>query len=165
MSFLKKLDALLNKLGEHILVLTGSVVCLTIFVNAVMRYVIHVEIFGNEELIMFFAFWLYFIGSAVAAREGSHINANMMTLITHDPKVLSIAAIVKNVFSLGICTLVTYWCGAYVYWSVAMNARSNIYRLPNVIAQFPIFLSFLLWDCYLIRDLVNSVKALKKEGK
>lgn len=165
MGFLKSLDRILNKINEHILIITGVIVCLTIFVNAMLRYIVHTEIFGNEELIMFFAFWLYFIGSAVAARDNSHINANMMSLISTNPKFLKTMDIIKNVLSLAICLLVTYWCGSYVAWSGSMHAQSNIYRIPNVIAQFPIFLSFFLWDCYLIRDIVASVRNFGKDGE
>ena len=47
-----------------------------------------------------------------------------------------------------------------------MGAKSNVFKLPNVIAQIPMFISFFMWTLYVIRDLVKAVLGFKnKETK
>lgn len=161
---LSKIDWLVNLIGEYILVLTGAAVCLLIVGNAFMRYVLKMDFFGAEEITMFVAFWLYFVGSAMAAREDSHINANMMSLFTHNETALKTIELVKCALSLAMCCVVTVWCYNYVTWSAEMNARSNIFKIPNLVAQLPILISFVLWSIYLVRDLIKAVTAFRKAG-
>lgn len=46
-------------------------------------------------------------------------------------------------------------------WSIEMGAKSNVFKLPVVIGQFPILISFFLWTLYLIRDVIHSAGELK----
>jgi len=162
-NLLCQLDKTIDKIGDWILIIAGTSICSIIITNAVMRYVLHIDLFGSEEIVMFIAFWLYFIGSASAARENTHINANMMSLFTDNKKMLEFFNLIKCVVSLAICALITYWCYNYVAWSFELGARSNIFKTPNVVAQFPILLSFFLWCIYLIRDIVISINTLKTQ--
>ena len=77
---LKSIDNLTCKLQEYICIVTGVIVCFLIVVAAFMRYVLAKDFYGSEELILLTAFWLYFIGSSLAARDDTHINADMTSL-------------------------------------------------------------------------------------
>ena len=77
MNFLKKVDRLLESLEGWILVLTGTAVGVMILANAIFRF-LRVDWFGSEELTMFVAFWLYFVGAACASRDDTHISADMV---------------------------------------------------------------------------------------
>jgi TRAP-type C4-dicarboxylate transport system permease small subunit len=95
----------------------------------------------------------------------------MLSLFVHNAKILGVMKVVKNVICLGVATVATYWSFNYVMWSISMHAVSNVFKLPIVIAQLPIFISFFLWTLYLIRDVIRSIKELKavnnteKEGE
>lgn len=158
---LKKLDLFLEKIENIILVITGIAVCLLIFIGAMMRYILKIDFYGSEEIILFIAFWLYFTGSAVAAKKNTHIDANMLTIFIKNKKILQIFSLIKNIIALFLATIVTIWCYKYVSWSAGLGAASNVFKLPNVIGQIPIFISFLIWDIYLIRDVVNDFNSLK----
>lgn len=131
-----------------------------ILVNAACRF-LQIDWFGSEELTLFVAFWLYFTGSACAAREGTHISADMLELFTDSQKVRSIVGVIKNAISLAMCSMFTVWCFNYVSWQMNLGARSTTYKLPIVIATIPILVSFALWGLYLIRDLVLNVQTLR----
>ncbi len=159
MKLLKKLDGMLEWVQNWILIITGTAVGIMILVNAVFR-LLRIDWFGSEELTLFVAFWLYFMGAACASRENTHISADMLSLFSDSPKVRAIADIVKNVIGGAMSALFTYWCFNYVVWQANMGAKSAVYKLPVIIATTPILICFFLWTLYLIRDLVNAIKVL-----
>lgn len=169
LNLLKKADDILEWIENWIMVITGVGVCGLIVSAAFMRYVLSTDFYGYEELTLFCAFWLYFMGSSVAAKKDTHINANMITLFSHNEKIIAVSALVKSIVSLFVCALATYWCFNYVTWSIGMGAKSNVFKLPNAIAQIPMLISFVMWTLYLIRDVIKDVKHVKgfvggKEG-
>ncbi len=159
MNALKKLDNVLKWAEEWILVLTGTTVMMMILVNAACRF-LKLDWFGSEELTMFVAFWLYFMGAACASREKTHICADMFSLFTQNPNVLHMVSLVKNVISLVVCALFTWWCVNYVKWQGTMHAKSSVYKLPVIIATIPMMISFIFWTIYLVRDLADDLKML-----
>ena len=159
MKLLKKADQALNRVQNWILVITGTAITAMILVNAACRF-LQIDWFGSEELTMFVAFWLYFVGSACASREDTHISADMLALFTEDPKARAVAGIVKNVISVVMCAVFTYWCFNYVSWQMSLGAKSSAYKLPIVISTIPILLSFALWVLNLIRDLMRNIRSL-----
>ena len=54
-------------LQRFVLVVTGALVTILIFVQVVTRYFLGESIFGIEEAASFLAIWLYFIGGAYGA--------------------------------------------------------------------------------------------------
>lgn len=159
MKFIKKLDQLLEWVQDWILIITGTAVGLMIIVNAAFRF-LRVDWFGSEELTLFVAFWLYFVGAACASRENTHISADMLSLFTSNVKIRAIANLVKNAIGAAMSAVFTYWCFNYVRWQASLGAKSSVYKLPIIISTIPIFICFLLWTLYLIRDLISAVKIL-----
>ncbi len=162
---LKKLDDGLEFVENWILILTGIAVCVLIFISAMTRYIFKTDFYGSEELILFTAFWLYFTGSAMAAKKDTHINANMISMFVKNQKIVATFDFIKYLISLFISVIATYWCYNYVTWSIQMKAASNVFKLPVVIGQLPIFISFFLWTLYLIRDVIKSFGKIKHAGE
>lgn len=159
MKLLKKLDSMLEWVQNWILIITGTAVGVMILVNAAFR-LLRIDWFGSEELTLFVAFWLYFMGAACASRENTHISADMLSLFTNSPKVRAIVDVIKNIIGAGMSAVFTYWCFNYVTWQADMGAKSAVYKLPVIIATTPILICFFLWTLYLIRDLLKAIKAL-----
>ena len=159
MKVLKKIDGALEWLQDWILVITGTAVGLMILVNALFR-IIKVDWFGSEELTLFVAFWLYFMGAACASRDDTHISADMVSLFTTNPKIRAIIDVIKNTIGTAMSAVFTVWCFQYVSWQAQLGAKSSVYKLPVIIATIPILICFALWTLYLIRDLVKALSVL-----
>lgn len=159
MKILKKLDHMLEWVQDWILIITGTAVGLMILVNAAFRF-LRIDWFGSEELTLFVAFWLYFMGAACAARENTHISADMLSLFTSNIRIRAVADIIKNTIGAAMSAVFTGWCFNYVLWQAQLGAKSAVYKLPVIISTIPILLCFFLWTLYLIRDLVTAVKVL-----
>lgn len=160
MKALKKVDAILEKAEGWILIFTGTAVGAMILINAIFRF-LKVDWFGSEELTMFVAFWLYFVGAACASRDKTHISAEMITLFTENPKIISKLNLVKNLISIAMSAVFTVWCFRYVAWQAYMGAKTSVYKLPVIISTVPIMVCFFLWTLYLIRDLVGDINSLR----
>lgn len=158
---LKKIDFIIEGIANWILIITGIAVCVLIFTGAVMRYVLHTDFYGSEELILLAAFWMYFVGSAMAAKHDTQIKAEMLEMFIKDLKILGIANIIKYIINLLMAIIASIWSIQYVTWNVTMNVKSNVFRFPIVYAVLPIAISFIMWSIYCIRDLVNEIKRIK----
>lgn len=164
---LKKLDNALEKCENWILVVTGVAVCAIIFINALMRHIVKTDFYGNEEITLLVAFWLYFTGSSLAAKKNTHINADMVSMFTKNEKVIETFHFVRDLISLLMAAVATVWSCQYVLWSADMGAKSPVFKFPMVLCQIPIMISFFLWTLYMIRDVLQSARALRtgtKEG-
>ena len=155
---LKKLDEIAEWIGNWIVVISGVAVCGLIFAGAVMRYILHTDFYGSEELILLAAFWLYFIGSALAAKHGTQIKAEMLDMFVKNKVVHGIAAIVRDIICLAMAVLASVWSTQYVIWNYNINMRSNVFRFPVYITIIPIAISFIMWSIYCVRNLVYSIK-------
>lgn len=166
LKILKKLDDIFELCAGWIMTVTGIATCTLIVVSGFMRYFLKMDFYGYEELTLFAAFWLYFMGSAIAGKKDTHINANMISMFCKNETVIKVCEIIKIVVSLAMCIVATKWCFDYVMWSAQMGSKSNVFKLPNIIAQIPMFISFFMWTLYVIRDFVKSVLGIKnKETK
>lgn len=162
--FIKKIDTIIEWISNWLLVITGIAVCVLIFAGAVMRYVFHTDFYGSEELILVAAFWLYFIGSSMAAKHDTQIKAEMLDMFIKNKVVLGVANIVKHIINLVMAAISSVWSIQYVSWNINMNVKSNVFRFPVVYAVLPIAISFILWTIYCIRDLINAIKSCRVAG-
>ena len=46
--------------------------------SVVLRYCFKQNFYGSDEVIMLFAFWLYFMGAVYGSYENSHIKADLL---------------------------------------------------------------------------------------
>ena len=159
---LKKVDAIMEWFANWILVFTGIAVCTLIFAGAFMRYVLHTDFYGSEELILLAGFWMYFIGGAMAAKHYTHIKAEMLDMFIKNPKVLATANIIKTVINLIMSLIASVWSVQYVMWNITMNVKSNVFRFPVVYAVLPIAILFIAWTIYSIRDLLIEIKKIRQ---
>ncbi len=162
---LKRIDNMLEFINEYILIISGAAITLLIMAGAFLRYIFAINFKGSEEIIMMIGFWLYFVGSISAAREKSHLSADMMTLFTRNQKILSCAALVRDVLSLAVCALAIKWCYDYWCWTFPLHPVTSVYKIPMWIQQFPMVISFVIWGIYLVRDCCCSFLQLKNASR
>lgn len=162
MNVIKKIDSFLLKTQNAICIATGLVMVVLIVAAAFLRFVFKINFSGSEEIIMFTAFWFYFMGSSAASREDSQITADMSNLMVKNPKVLQIIRLIKYFVSTVISCVGTVWAYQFLVWYAERNPRSPIYRLPEIIMVIPVFISFVLMTVYLFGYFLNAVRRTKE---
>ena|GEM_PF-252138 len=160
MKIFNVLAAVLEAIQQYIVMFTGMASCLLITAAAVMRYVLHVDFYGSEELIMLTAFWLYFMGASLATREDSHISADLICSLMKTPRQRRILKTVQHTISLAISALATNWAYNYIAWSLARNPKTPVLKFPIIWLQFPILVFFILSSLYLVSHVINDIRAL-----
>lgn len=161
MEYLKKMDSFFCKMQEYICILSGVFIALTIICAAFMRYILKLNFGGSEELILFAAFWFYFMGSSLAFREDSHITADMSSLFFKNAKMQQRIRCVKYGISFVIALIALQWAFSFFIWSFDLWPTTAIYKLPVTISRLSILISFILMAVYLLIHTIRSVAALR----
>lgn len=99
------------------------------FANVISRYVINLSLNFTEELNVYFFVWLTFLGSSLAARDGSHMSISMFYDLF--PKA---GRKVLYLFNQGVCILLFLtlcYCGVLeVMDEMALNATTETIVVP-----------------------------------
>lgn len=155
-------DKVLQFLYDYIMMISGSAVVLLIMAGAFMRYVLKIDFYGSSELILLAGYWLYFIGSISAARNNTHLSADMVSVFTSKQSVIRVCALIRDIIALLISLLAIKWCADYWAWNWNLHPVTSVLRIPKTLQQFPMCLAFVLWGVYLIRDCILAVISIKK---
>ena len=160
-AFLKKADHVIYKIQEYICIITSVLITSLIVAAAIMRYILNLNFGGSEELVLFAAFWFYFIGSSLAYRDDAHINADMSSLLFKSEKAKQIVCVVKYSVSMFIAVIALIWAFNFVSWSIELWPTTPIYDLPLAISRLSILVSFVLMNVYILLYLIKSIISLK----
>ena len=150
----------LLRVEEYVVVVTGLTACVVIMTSAFMRYVLSKDFYGAEELIILCAFWLYFIGSALASREDSHLTADLLVSLIKTQRRKAALNIVRHGLSLIISLLVTFWTYKYIVWILHMGPHTPVLKFPTIFMQIPIFICFILMNLYILGHLISDIRVL-----
>lgn len=157
-----------------------SVVCfvmsmllmLVISAATLTRYVLHMDLYGFEEWIKIFAFWLYFMGAGFGAYAGTHVSADLVQSYLKDGTLKRLLIFIKTAITLGVTLLFT-WYGWDFFWfgfrgplgtGVAIP-KTVAWRIPMWTAYISIFIGLLSMSWYFARDMIRAGKSLLAGGK
>ncbi|MCR5335690.1 MAG: TRAP transporter small permease [Synergistes sp.] len=166
-------------LFDKITVSFYSIVCfvmsmlLTVIISAatLMRYILEMDLYGYEEWIKIFAFWLYFMGAGYGAFAGTHVCADLVQSYLKDGFLKRFILFLKCLITLGVTMLFTWYGWDYLKFGfmgplgtgVAIP-RTVAWRIPLWTAYLSIFLGLLSMCYYFLWDLIRAGKALFTGG-
>lgn len=167
-------------LFDKISVSVFSIICfimsillmLIISAATVMRYVLKIDLYGYEEWVKIFAFWLYFIGAGFGAFAGTHVSADLVQSYLPECWLKRFLLFLRTVVTVGVTLLFT-WYGWDFFWFAFVGPlgtgvaipKTVAWRIPLWTAYLSIFLGLVYMSYYFIRDMVNAGKALFTGGK
>lgn len=168
-----------TNLFDKIVVHFFSIICfvmsmaliLIICTATLARYVFTFDLYGYEEWIKIFAFWLYFIGAGFGAYAGTHVSADLVQSYLPDSSLKRLILLLRTVVTLGITLLFT-WYGWDFFWfafrgplgtGVAIP-KTVAWRIPLWTAYLSIFLGLLFMSWYFFWDMLRAAKELFRGG-
>ncbi|MCD8140304.1 MAG: TRAP transporter small permease [Planctomycetaceae bacterium] len=157
MTALKTLNNALLWLFRWLLFILSGWVCLLIMWWAIFRYILHRDFFGGEEIIVFFAFWMYFIGSAVASYEDTHITADIIRTCLRTKRGFLFMDLLRFAISLFAFGILLWMAYNLVHFDVARRARSATFHYPMWWVHISLLISFFLSCCYTVMNAVKAV--------
>lgn len=141
----------LMSLMNALLITSGLIMALTFFCVVIVRYIFQADLFAYEEWLMMIAFWMFFIGSAVATHDKKHINADIVGFLITSPKALYYRALLVEIIELIILLTLVYWGFLMIQESIEAypNWQETVaLKLPFIIPRLAIFVGFLLMALY-----------------
>ncbi len=160
---------------DKIVIRSFSLVCfstsvlLAVLISAAtfVRYVLHGDLYGYEEWVKLFAFWLYFSGAAIGAFNGTHVSADLVHSYVPEGLFKRLLVVLKGVVTLGV-TLLFVWYGYDFFMFGFMGPlgtgialpKTTIWRIPLWTSYLAIFLGLIFMAFYFLLDLLRSLKAL-----
>lgn len=136
-----------------------------VFIQVILRYVLHHPLMGIEELLLFPTIWLYFLGGAIASRERTHIECRVMIMYLKKPAQQHIGNIIKAGISLPVCLWLTYWAYEYFRYALRVWKESGTLYIPLVIAESALFFGLLLMSIYTAVELGDYLRRLVAEAR
>lgn len=152
------LNIIAPKFLSFMVILTQALLTLGIGAQVFFRYILHRDLYGAEEFILIFAFWLYMMGAAYGSFEGSHIQADIVNEYVKSEKLKLRIKFLVSIISTVVCLVINYWAYNYFVWGIVKNAKSIAWRIPMVIPQSSIFLGFSIMSAYSIFEFYQVFK-------
>ncbi len=88
------------------------------------------SVYGMEELAVFFAFWVYFVGLAYTSWDDYHISADLVPLMTKNQKTRNFFKIFSKGASIVIAGFMAYLASIQVIWFIKKQATSVELGIP-----------------------------------
>lgn len=155
---LKKIDEAINRIIRPLVVVIGLGVAFLLVVGIVARSVMGSPVFGLEEIMLLAIMWFYMLGAVLASRENSHLRADFVEVMTENPGVRRLAAIVATIISIFASLAFCYWATDFLTFSMSRGQTTPVFAIPFWVSQVSLLIAAILMTAYLIRDLVHLLR-------
>ena len=144
--------------AQKVVIIFASLMLSSVMVTEVVsRYFLGYPIWGWEELAMISAMWLYMIGAAMAAYEGTHLKTEVISLWIKNPRNLRIVKALASLIALIMAGFMAYWSSDFLFWGLEKNPTTPVFDIPWVVAQSSLFVAGISISIYFLRDLLHQV--------
>lgn len=154
----------LDKTMSFIMIASSIILTLMIGVCVFVRYVLHSDIYGSDEIITLFALWLYWIGAAYGSLEDSHITADMLDLFVKNPKILWAKTIFVKGFTTITAAILAYWgVGKYLIFNIRNFGYTTALKIPTLLTTSAISVGLFLCFVYSLFHFVAAILSKPEE--
>lgn len=148
------------------------VLTILIAIATILRYALQWDLYGYEEWVKLFAFWLYFSGAALGAFNRTHVSADLVQSYIPTGVLKSFLVFLKNLVTVSVSGLFV-WYGFEFFWfgfrgplgtGVALP-MTTAWRIPFWTSYLAVFLGLIFMFLYFARDLLLSARGLLAGGE
>ena len=132
--------------------------------SVVLRYVFKGNFYGSDEVIMLFAFWLYFMGAVYGSYENSHIKADLLNVYIKNMRKKDAVALLGQFLTIVVNTIVLVWAIRYFGAEIAKGGLSTALKIPLVIPKSAVFFGFLLMEFYHVIYFIKNTLTFVRKG-
>lgn len=152
------------KLQSFLLIVCNLGSAFIVVFNVFMRYVLRVDFFGMDEVLLILMIWMYCIGGAYGSYEGSHITADILGSYIKDEKKLKILKVIQNLVSILVLVIMTFYVWKYLSWSFQKGGRSTALKYPLIIPQLSLGIGFTLMLIFHGIHFIDAIFSLFHKG-
>jgi TRAP-type C4-dicarboxylate transport system permease small subunit len=149
---------ILVKVQRIILMVSNISTAALISAAALSREIFHLNIYSYDEVLIVFAFWLYFFGAANGSYENSHIKADIVYALVKNIKIKAGVGIGALVVTTAVNAVLVYWGLIFLSWAIVKNPVSTGLDIPVAVPQSAILIGLSLMLLYHVLHLIDHVK-------
>ncbi|RTR06896.1 TRAP transporter small permease [Halomonas nitroreducens] len=131
-----------------------------VFVQVVIRYLLDSPLYGVEEVSIYLAVWLYFVGAGYGVYRDNHISASVMDLILSSERSRELVCLLVAALSLTLTIAMLWVCLRYLQWSVKFSPKSPELRLPLCLVHVAMVVGMALMGFYYLIEIVRRTRCL-----
>lgn len=154
----------LKKLIRFVMVTCSLAATGCIIYSCILRYIFHGNFYGSDEVILSFAFWLYFSGAMYGSYENSHIKADILMTMIKNLRVKDTFGLIAQLVNAVVNLILITWAANYFVWGIVKMPLTTALKIPLVIPQSAIFFGLLVMGFYHIYYLVQNTRRYLREG-
>jgi len=148
----------LIKLQKILLFIVSTFVVLCIGLLVISRYLFKIDLFGIEEIVVIFAFWMYFIGGSYAAYKKNHVNVDLVTVFIKKARQVALFKLIVSFITTVLCLCLTYYAFNMLVWSFKHIAKTAVWQIPWYVPQSSMLLGYFLMTFYFIVYFIVDLK-------
>jgi|SRR5690625_138791 len=146
------------KMERVLLFLSLSLVTIGLFLSVIYRYILKLDFYGIEELVIIPTITLFFFGCAHADYQKRHVAADFVNSYITNEKVIKLIEIINYIIILVVCFILIYWNYENVLWSISKNPKTPGWEIPLFIPHTIVLIGFILMALHNVIHFVDSIK-------
>lgn len=154
----------LKKFMRTVLVLCSVISTGCILYAVFLRYVLKSNFYGSDEIILLFAFWLYFIGAAHGSYENSHIKADLLNMYIRNMRYKDGLNLIAQAATVLVNCVLLVWSFDSLSWTLDKMPLTTSLKIPLAIPKSAIFFGLLLMAFYHIFYLYENTFNFIQKG-
>jgi len=147
-----------------VMITCSAVSTICIILSVVLRYIFKSNFYGSDEIILLFAFWLYFMGAVSGSYENSHIKADLLNVYLKNIRIKDFINLFSQFFMIAVNMILITWAWNYFLWGLVKMPLSTGLKIPLVIPQSAVFFGLLLMGFYHIVYFITNINRFFKFG-
>ena len=123
----------------------------TFFCVVILRYGFQADLFAYNEWLLIICFWLFFMGGALGTYEGSHVNADLLSYLTDNPRLNWLRKVTVTVIEVVVSIAIVYWAFLMIYDEIVSypNWQTTVaLKIPFLVPRIGILLGFVFMTFY-----------------
>ncbi len=140
----------LLKMESAVMIITSVLAAGIVFAGVIMRYVLKLNFFGQEEVLCVVAMWLYWVGGIYGSYEGSHIKGDMLSTLFKSPTSKKVIELIIQGVSFVVILVFCIWGFEYMAFNLKFGAVTTGLKIPMSFSQMPLLVGFILMELYTV---------------
>lgn len=149
MHFIKKIDNILTKFLEIMVIILLAISTTSIFIQVIFRYFLRMPILWTEELARYLLIWLAFLGSVLGIKNNAHLNIEIFLRIVKGK--------VKQLLNIMRCTIQIAFLIALIKGGLEIIPKLGKFKSPML--QIPmnwVYISLVIGGGLMIYETIFS---------
>lgn len=156
----ERMDAIIDRVEQTLIVILLSTMIVIAFLQILLRNIFATGLTWGDPLVRNLVLWVGFVGAAIAAREGRHINIDVGSRWMPSREKIFTEGITQ-LFSFFICGLLTFAAVKFIKNEAQMGSVTFL-EIPTWIPQIILPITFALMALrFGLRSVKNIAKGIK----